>query len=141
MLDASAALAQQVPGISVDANVGRLFAAGLADLRSLQSSGRLGQEVVVHLGTNGMITSAQFDQLLTALRGVRRVVIVNVRVPRPWEAPVNDVLASGVKRWPTAVLVDWHAVANAHPDIFWDDGVHLRPAGAALYAGLIAHAL
>ena len=141
MLDASAALTQQVQGISVDANVGRLFSAGLTDLRNLQNAGRLGQEVVVHLGTNGMITSAQFDQLLTLLRGVRRVVIVNVRVPRPWEGPVNDVLAAGVKRWPNAVLVDWHGAAGAQPDIFWNDGIHLRPQGAVLYAHLVAAAL
>jgi hypothetical protein len=141
MLDASAALIQKVSGIWIDASIGRLFPSGLADLTALQGAGRLGPEVVVHLGTNGILTSGQFDQLLKLLQGEHRVVVVNVSVPRPWEGPVNDVLAAGVTRWPNAVLADWHAVATAHPQIFWSDGVHLRPEGAQLYATLIAGAL
>ena len=79
------------------------------------------------MGTNGLITSGEFDALMDALRGVERVVVVNLRVPRRWEGQDNDELRAGVARWPNAVMLDWHAEGNAHPEWFWDDGYHLRP--------------
>jgi hypothetical protein len=72
---------------------------------------------------------------------VRRVVIVNLTVPRSWEAPNNAALASGVQRSSNAVLVDWNSASAGRTDLFWDDGMHLRPAGAALYARLVAAAV
>jgi hypothetical protein len=48
------------------------------------------------------------------------------------------VLADGVTRYPNTVLVDWNAASAGHPEFFWDDGIHLRPAGAQAYAHLIA---
>jgi lysophospholipase L1-like esterase len=35
------------------------------------------------------------------------------------------------------VLVDWHALASAHPEWFAADGAHLRPDGARAFAELI----
>jgi lysophospholipase L1-like esterase len=58
-------------------------------------------------------------------------------VPRPWEDQVNDTLADGARRY-NAALVDWHSFGGEHPEFFWDDGIHLRPEGAAAYAQLIA---
>jgi hypothetical protein len=87
-----------------------------------------------------LITSGEFDALMEALRSVKRVVIVNVKVPRRWEGQDNDEIRAGVARWPNAVMLDWNAEGNAHPEFFWDDGYHLRPEGAAVYADLIAKA-
>jgi hypothetical protein len=67
--------------------------------------------------------------------------VVNVKVPRVWEESNNDVLASGVARWPNAVLLDWHSLGSANPDVFLDDGVHLRPDGVRLYTQLILSGL
>jgi hypothetical protein len=71
------------------------------------------------------------------LKGVRRVVVINVKVPRPWEGPNNDVLAAGVARWPTTVLVDWHKQGAAHPELFADDGTHMGPTGVSIFVELI----
>ena len=38
---------------------------------------------------------------------------------------------------PNAVLLDWYAASDGHPEYFYDDGTHLRPDGAAAYAALI----
>jgi len=78
--------------------------------------------------------------MMAVLGAERRVVFVNLHVPRSWEQPNNGVIAAGVGRYPNAVLVDWHSASAGRPDLFWDDGIHLRPAGAAVYAGLIAAA-
>jgi lysophospholipase L1-like esterase len=141
MLSAASQLQQTIPGIRIDAAVGRQVSTSINILRGHRTAGRLGTVVVVHLGDNGTFTAKQFDEIMQVLAGVRRVVFVNVEVPRPWESSVNTVLADGVKRYPNAVLVDWHTASGNRPELLWIDGIHLRPAGAQVYANLIAAAI
>jgi hypothetical protein len=61
------------------------------------------------------VTSSQFHELREVFGEERRVVIVNVKVPRPWEGPNNAMPAAGVARWPNAVLVDWDRHGAATP--------------------------
>ena len=70
-----------------------------------------------------------------------KVVIINAHVSRPWEGQVNDTFAAGVPKYKNAVLLDWHSYGGAHPEFFYDDGIHLRPEGAAAYANFVARAL
>jgi len=141
MLGTVNALTAVIEGISVDAAVSRQVSAGIQMLRSWRDAGVLGDVVIVHLGTNGYFSSAQFDQMMEVLADVRLVVFVNVKVPREWESNNNSVIASGVGRYPNTALADWHSASANRPDLFWDDGIHVRPEGARLYANLIASVL
>ena len=94
------------------------------------------EDVVVQLGTNGTINPEDFDRMMGILQG-RKVILLNSKVPRPWEEQVNQTIADGANRY-KATLIDWHTIASEHPEFFWDDGIHLRPEGAAFYAQLIA---
>lgn len=141
MLGAAPELTRTIGTVEVDAAVGRQASAAIQILRGRRTAGQLGTAVIVDLGNNGTLTAKQFDEMMALLGEVRRVVVVNVRVPRPWAQANNDVLAEGVKRYPNAVLVDWAAASGGHPEYFWKDGVHLRPAGMEVYARLIADAL
>jgi lysophospholipase L1-like esterase len=123
---------------TVDAAESRQFSAGVDTIQGYKDRGELGDEVVVQLGTNGTINPDDFDRMMQILKGVRRVVIVNAKVPRPWEDEVNQILGDGVKRYKNSVLVDWHNAGGEHPEWFYDDGLHLRPDGAQAYAQLIA---
>jgi hypothetical protein len=78
---------------------------------------------------------------MEVLKDVRRVVVVNVKVPRPWEATNNEVFAGGVVRWPNAVLLDWHKHGAAHPELFADDGTHMGPTGVRIFVELVLSAL
>jgi hypothetical protein len=141
MLGAAQALVDTIgpDKILVDAEESRQFPAGVDKLQEYRDTGQLGDEVVVQLGTNGTVNPDEFDRMMDVLKGVKRVVIVNAHVPRPWEDQVNEVLGEGVKKYKsTAVLVDWHNIAADHPEFFWDDGIHLRPEGATYYAQLIS---
>src|SRR5207248_2756396 len=89
MVDTQNALRAQIPGIYVDALVGRHLRGGISLLRSLRNQHRLGDVVVIHLGTNGAFTSADFDSIMQVLQGIQRVVFINLRVPRRWETPDN----------------------------------------------------
>ena len=137
LLEAKAALERRLPDASIDAEVGRQFKELLGVARSLRDSGQLGDEVILQLGNNGPVTSGQFDEIMDVLRGVRRVVVINVKVARPWEGPNNDMLASGVSRWPNAVLMDWNKHGSAHPQLFADDGTHMGPTGVTIFVELI----
>ena len=129
--------AMEAEGIYVDAVIGRQFADSLAVAHALRDSGGLGEIVVVHLGNNGPVTEGQFDELMDTLSVARRVVVVNDKVPRPWEEHNNNLFAAAVPRFANAVLVDWHAIGESHPDAFVDDGVHMTQDGIQLYLDLL----
>jgi hypothetical protein len=139
MLDIQSDLEADVPGARVDGLVSRQFEAGIGIVQADRVAGTLGNVLVVELGTNGTVTSSDFDAMMAAASGVARVVFVNVNVPRSWMASDNAVLAAGVARYPgVAVLADWNSLSSTHPEWFTADQVHLEPAGAAALANLIA---
>ncbi|HKF89897.1 MAG TPA: acyltransferase family protein, partial [Acidimicrobiia bacterium] len=127
--------------IQMDANVSRHFGEGLDVVRRLHDAGQLGDEVVIHLGTNGAIPEDQLDEMLRLLSGVKRVVVVNTRVDRPWEQPDNDAIAAAVPRYANAVLLDWYSAASQHPEYLVQDGVHLSEAGQAYYSLVLSSKL
>jgi lysophospholipase L1-like esterase len=84
-----------------------------------------------------VFTRGQFEEMMRVLEDVDRVIFVNVRVARAWEAPNNRVIAAGVARHPNAELVDWYSASAGRPELFVSDGVHLQPPGQRLYAAMI----
>jgi hypothetical protein len=139
MIDIQPYLQADVPGVQVDGQVSRQFDSGIGVVQAARAAGRLGNVLVVELGTNGSVTPADVDAMMQAAAGVQRVVFVNIDVPRSWEAPDNAVLAAAVARYPgVAVLADWYTLSSAHPEWFTPDQVHLQPTGAQAMAALIA---
>jgi lysophospholipase L1-like esterase len=144
MLGAVDALQQEIPNLAlVDAQGSRQPPAAIDILRRRQAVGQLGDVVVVHVGNNGPFVAEQFDEMMRALAGMRKVLVVNATVPAsvpdPIAVPNNAVLAAEVRRYPkNAVLVDWQAESAGHPEFFGEDDVHLTSQGAQAYADLIA---
>jgi lysophospholipase L1-like esterase len=140
MLGAVDALQQEIPNlVTIDARGSRQAPEAIGVLWQLRATGELGDVVIVHIGNNGVFADEHFDEMMRALRGVRKVLIVTVTVPEghSW-VPNNEVLAAGVRRYPNeAVLVDWYSASVGHPEYFWD-GIHLTPQGAWAYADLIS---
>ena len=107
----------------------------------MRSQGKLGGTVIIHLGNNGHFTGAQFERILQVLRGVPRIVFVNVKVPRRWQSAVNGVLKAGKRRHQHVVLVNWyHLWRTCHGRVFVGDGTHLTKPGARCYAKILAQA-
>lgn len=142
MLDAAPDLESDIPGIVVDAVVSRQWSDGEVVLDQLKATDQLGTIVVVGLGTNGPITTNDFDSMMTILAAVPRVVFVTVHVDRPWQNEVNTVLDAGVTRYKNGVIADWASLAAEHPEWFYADGTHLPigGVGAQALAALIADA-
>jgi lysophospholipase L1-like esterase len=141
-IDIQPYLAARVPGVAVDGAVSRQWDTGVSILSGLRARGQLRPEVIVGLGINGGVNPAQFDTMMRAVAGAKRVVFVTVRLPRSWQDQTNATLRDGMARYPgTAVLADWYTLSANHPSWFAPDGVHLQTAGAQAMASLIAGSL
>ncbi|MGB6058910.1 MAG: acyltransferase family protein [Microthrixaceae bacterium] len=140
MLGASGAIRAALPGIRIDAKVGRQFSTVLSVVTWYVKEGYVPGPLVVHVGTNGAFGDGDLDRLFGAA-GDRKVILINAKVARPWQDLVNERLAAAARKHPNAVLVDWHGLSSQHPEWFANDGAHLRPEGAAAYAQLIKASL
>lgn len=125
----------------IDAQVSRQAITGPGLLRKHRDE--LPRHVVVHLGSNGTYTLAMCKDLVRTAGPERIVYLVTVKVPRPWEATNNSMLATCAARFAKGrvILVDWHGLATRRPELLYADGVHLRPEGAAVFARMIARAV
>ena len=141
MLAAAAQLQAALKGIYIDAAISLQMSAGLAIVQGLADTGTLRPVVILGLGTNGTITTAQIRQLLGMVGPHRKLVLVNTFVPRPWQNADNRVLAAAAAQHANIVLADWCATIEHRTGLLWDDHVHPRPSGAKLYAHLVAAAL
>jgi hypothetical protein len=122
---------------AVDASQSRQFSTGVDELQGYRDRGELADVVVVHLGTNGSVDPDDFTRMMNVLAGVRKVVVLTAKAPRPWEEQVNDTIFAEAGKYENVVVLDWHAIGGAHPEYFWDDAIHLRPEGAQVYSQLI----
>jgi lysophospholipase L1-like esterase len=87
------------------------------------------------------VTEADLKPILDSLSDRRRVVVVNVQVPRVWMKPSNKIINSLVKNYPNVRLADWYTTSKGHRGYFVADGVHLTHKGAYVMANLIKQAL
>ena len=138
MLGAAYALAATIPGIDLDAAVGRQAPEAVALLQQKVVTGLLGQVVVLQIGNNGTLTADQFDQMMSVIPPDRKVIVLTVHVPRAWQDSNNAVIINGVARYANAVLLDWHGVGVSYPQVLYNDGIHVTPEGATYYSQLVA---
>ena len=142
MVAATPALDQALPGIYIDAMVGRQFSTGLQVIAQLASEGQLRSIVVVGLGTNGPVTSDEISQLFAEIGPNRRLVLINTFEDRSWEQEVNSTLAAAaVEHRASVVLADWYDTIDHRTDLLWPDGIHPQPAGGVVYAAMLKTAV
>jgi hypothetical protein len=141
MVASSPALQTALPGIYIDAEVGRQFGTGLTVIADLKAKGLLRPIVVVGLGTNGPVTPGQIGQLFAEIGPDRKLVLVNTFENRPWEQEVNSLLATAASDHPGVVLADWYTTIEHRTGLLWPDGIHPQPAGGVVYAKMLKAAV
>ena len=124
-------------GFRVNAEVSRQFDDSIRLVRDLAAGGHLPVNVIVHLGTNGLIDGADCDRLVQVAGRDRLVWLVTVKVPRPYRDPDNARLRACAHRHDNASVIDWYGLSRYHRAWFYGDGYHLRPSGRQEYAGLL----
>ena len=142
MLGAAPAL--QELGFTVDATESRAFINGLDAVLTLEQQGRLGDTVVIHLGTNGPISQSEIDRMMGALSGVPNVIVVLNSLPSSYNYADdnNALIINAAANNPNTTALYWNDLVNTCPgECLYDDQIHLRPDGQEYYAALIANAL
>ena len=124
MLGVSSQLIDKIPGTKVDAEVSRQASGVLERVQKLHDKGLLAPTVVIHTGTNGILSEDELREMLDILSDRARVVVVNTNVPRPWMKPNNETIAAVVPDYPNAVIADWYSVSVDNPEYFVSDGTH-----------------
>jgi len=141
MVDASTDLEAMLPGIVIDAKVGQQLYQVQSTVPQLKANGDIGNRLILELGTNGPYSVTQLETLLNSLGPMKKIVLINTRVPRPWQTQVNATIATVAAHYPNTTLMNWYADSANDPQYFYTDGIHLNPAGAQYYASLIVQAL
>jgi len=125
--------------VQIDAEECRPFGNATEILRTCKKENRLGEIVVIHLGTNNSsLPEEQFRRLMGVLADTRLVLFLTVKSDKlqACEA-VNRELGVLVAGFPNARLVDWSTLSDPHPEFFYSDHTHLRPEGTQFYAETI----
>ncbi|AWB44044.1 acetyltransferase [Paenibacillus sp. CAA11] len=141
MLDAKSELEKRLPGITVDGMVGRQMSEVAEVVEQLKTDDKLGEMVIIEVGTNGAFTSKQLQKLIDSMSGVKHIFLVNTRVPRPWQSVVNETLEKTAAGSERVTLLDWFSASEGKDEYFGKDGVHLGRSGSEAYAHLIAVAI
>jgi peptidoglycan/LPS O-acetylase OafA/YrhL len=141
MVASAAALDAALPGVYINAQVGRAMVNGLAVIQGLAAEGELRHFVVVGLGTNGPVSAAQIRQLRRLIGPGRDLILVSTFGPMPWESSVNKVLDAAARHDAHVSLADWHAAIAGHTGLLWPDGIHPQPSGAKVYARVVLAAI
>ena len=123
----------------INARVGRqvpeLIAVMRHDKLKLQDS-----TVIFNLGNNNKLSEEQVDEVFEEVKNQPKIIVVNTAVPRDWRAANNLLIAKYAAKF-GAILIDWNAISQGHPEFFAPDGVHLVPAGVRAYVGAITSQL
>ncbi|TVY02368.1 acetyltransferase [Cohnella terricola] len=137
ILDAQPFLEKLLPGIVVDGKIGRQMSQATDVVESLKAGGKLGDCIIIELGTNGSFNSKQLRKLLDSLSDAKEIWLVNTRVPRKWQDTVNAALEKAAGDYDNVKLIDWFSASKGKISFFYKDGVHLKPSGADYYAKLL----
>lgn len=141
VLSGREALRSEIGKLSIDAAVGRQPNEIAKRIKIRRKEDRLSADVVIHMGTNGLVTQKDLEPILNQLRDRRRVVVVNVQVPRVWMKATNKMIAKVIKHYPNVRLANWSAASKGKRKYFAPDGVHLTKRGSRVFAKLIEREL
>jgi hypothetical protein len=129
--------------ITVNATVSRQFSQAVPALAALRRAGRLPRNVVVHLGTNGIVKVSDCRAIVDSAGPGRRVFLVTAHGRRSWIPSANAHLRTCAKAYTgrRVIVVDWDRASTGHASWFYSDGIHPNAAGRPHYVALITGAL
>ncbi|EGP4836968.1 acetyltransferase [Enterococcus faecium] len=95
------------------------------------------QQIVIGLGTNGVLTDDAIEQTMSLLKD-KKVYWVNIKAPTGWQETINATLAKLPNQYSSITMIDWYSESQNHPEFFYDDETHLNESGRTAYAKYIA---
>lgn len=141
LLGAADAIQSALAGntVSIDAHENVSLLGALGTLQSARAD--IGDIVVLDFGYNdGPDPGAwhdRVDQAMTILAGVPKVIWLGQSNFSSGRAEMNAQLVAAAQQYPNLEVVDWTAIAAAHPGALYGDGVHLTPVGQTAMADVV----
>ena len=139
MIDIAPLLGDEVPRITINAEVGRQPWTGLDIARSYGQFNRPGGNYILGIGTNGAIDAEALARFCEE-HATARIFLITPRVNRSWESTSVSAIDAVARRYDNVRVVDFHEAAAPHPDYFASDGVHLTSDGTRAMVHLIVSA-
>ena len=131
-------------GIEVNAAVSRQGKNVAEVIGQLKAGGKIGRIVIIQSGTNGPVSDATLDSMMSFLpaKDTPTVIFLTVRAPRGWIADNNIRIRQLPDRFKNVKVLDWETESQKVSDQLAADGYHLRTTTAKqFYANLIFDAI
>ena len=136
MLGAANSLYKTFPKGYVNAKVSRADCEVPNILRSIKN--KIGEVVVIGLGTNGSCGNGTRNEILSILKD-KKVFWLTVTNDR--QVHINSHIRALADNNDNVYLVDWEKISKGHRDYFGADGIHLTGKGQAAYSKAIYEAI
>lgn len=123
----------------IDAKISRQVSHGLDVAKKLADKGKLGNTVLISLGTNGKFNEATGQAIIDYLGKNRTVYWITAYGKKlEWQKEVNQTIRTLAEKNDTVHVIDWAKEARKHPGWFYQDGIHLNTKGQNGFAKFIA---
>lgn len=138
MLGASNSLYDFFPNIYIDAKKSRSIWSIYEPLEDLVAESKLGNPLVIHLGSNGDSSQNTKDAIMELVgeREVFWLTVTNDKIVK-----MNSRLKDYAKKFPNLHIIDWENFSKGHDDFFAPDNLHLVKDGRDAYAQFIFDSL
>lgn len=138
MLGAFNDLYEIFPNIYVDAKKSRSIWSIYEPLENLVAESKLGNPVVIHLGSNGDSSKSTKDAIMELIgeREVFWLTVTNDKIVK-----MNSRLKDYAKRFPNLHILDWENFSKGHDEFFTPDNLHLTKNGQNAYSKFIFDSL
>lgn len=142
ILGAVPSIQKAIPTCIIDAKESRQVSQAEKVAGSLDKQGKLGNTVIIALGTNGTFNEATGQSLIDMLGKDRNIYWVTVYGNHiSWQDAANRAIDAVAEKNDNVHIIDWAGEAANHKEWFYDDGVHLNVNGQKAYADLILRSI
>lgn len=137
-LGAAPAFQKLQSNVVIDAKVSRQVYQGLDVAKKLDKKNKLGNTVIISLGTNGKFNPATGQELIDYIGADRTIFWVNAYGKElDFQKEVNQTIREMVKKNSNVHLISWAEEGKKHPGWFYQDGIHLNTKGQEGFAKFI----
>ncbi|WZE73157.1 acyltransferase family protein [Macrococcus sp. CCM 2573] len=140
LVDINNQLKEVLPNATVDGEVGRNIYKALNVADKYQAFNHKDGIVILFIGTNGDFQDVQMNTLLSKFDKAQ-VFLVTSRVPKDYEAHVNEEMYKAARLYKNVHIMDWYEASQGHTEYFAPDGIHLEYPGSKRMVSLIYEAL
>lgn len=106
-------------------------------LESYLDLGVVGDQVVISIGTNGVLDTDVMDAFVKAVGDERELWFVNLRSPNAKDVDNNAMIETYVNKYDNVHLIDWYGASAGNDDWLIEDGIHLTWDGRDAFSKLV----